>query len=133
MKSTRGGAALKPRSRSANALLLALLMVLPAACGDATYDVEVHNATDVPIILVMTGVTRGELPELPEGPPRYGFQPGESRDFLWWGPFGSKSPATVRAEDPSGTLIFCRRFTYAEIQQVSFRIEIVRGDIRCGG
>lgn len=123
-------AQVRPLAPSPVAILLALVLVVVAACGsDAAYSVELHNATGVPIILVMSGTTRGELPDIP---PRYSVQPDEIFITDWRRPYGSDPPASVRAEDQSGTLIFCRRFTRAEIQQLGFRVEIVRGDLRCG-
>jgi hypothetical protein len=110
-----GLAGLRPRAAATTTVLLALSLALAACGSDAAYGVHVSNATDVPVVFYLTGTTTMK-PELP--PERYHLQPGETFRDSWRAPFGDEPPATVRAEDNNGTLLFCRRYSYKEIQEV---------------
>jgi hypothetical protein len=107
-----------------------ILAAALAACGsDAAYEVRLHNATDSAVVVQVSNTTTSPQPS---GGSVRRIGAGLTFTDLWWAPFGNEPPAVIRAEDPGGTLLFCRRFTYAEIQKVAFRVEIVRGDIQCG-
>lgn len=43
----------------------------------------------------------------------------------------SSTKRTVEAYDEAGVLVFCRRYSYEELQRIGWRIEIVAGQNTC--
>ncbi len=109
------------------ALLVSLAMLLSACriIGDPGHGVFIHNATGARIVLYSMG---GEQPALKET-----LQPDATIPTSWTIPSGPNDARQrkVEAEDLQGRLLFCRRYTYAELDRIRWRVEIVSGQLNC--
>jgi hypothetical protein len=113
--------------------LLFFLFSLCAACGtlqlgDPTKAVEIHNASDVPLVVFDEGRNRWN-----EG---WVIQPGETSKAAWIIPTPGVSGKLihgrrVEAEDLAGNRVFCRYYNYEELKDAGWRVELTKGDIQC--
>lgn len=107
---------------------LAILLALSAtSClGDLSVHVTVRNTTDESIILYEGGRRFPEMKvQLPPGGER-------QTEFMYTQKSSTQILSQVEATDLTGTLIFCRKYTYQDVERLGGVIRIVRGELRCG-
>lgn len=89
--------------------------------GDSFKDVVLHNATDVTLAVFHNGGR-----EVPAS--RVEITAGTSYTAGWLWPISSDDFRTrkVEALDLQGQLIYCKAFSYGELQRLGWKVEIVR-------
>jgi hypothetical protein len=95
--------------------------------GDDLYEVQIENATAA--VLVVT-----EMDAFPSGKPMVSrVDPGKVLLSAWRRPREGRSNerALVRAENETGELLFCQRYTFADIKRLKHRITIHPHEIAC--
>ena len=105
--------------------VIACVLVLGVGCvGDTSEVVYYHNATTVPLLVYGADNTKKDARRVP---------PGETVKDQWLVPpvwSGARpqpgGPAKVQASTESGELVFCHRFTFDELAQMNWKIELTR-------
>jgi hypothetical protein len=106
--------------------LLAIALVgvscIPAF-GDPTKEVFIENRTDVPLVIY----TFDRDPRFKEE-----LAPGQTLRDTWRYPLSSSDRRRVRveADDKVGTRIFCADYSYEDLANAKWRIEVTRA-LRC--
>ena len=112
-------------------MLRALYLTLAAALigvacvgGDASHRVEYRNTTSVPINVYPDSKT-------PSNP--HSIAPGETYNDQWvvpalWSGRRSGPTREVEAKGEDGVRIFCHRYSYEELDRISWVIQIERRD-----
>lgn len=121
--------------RTGSALRIVVLTSLSVAgCtlipfGDYGETVFLHNRTDV-LVYVYELAADGS-----QGTPARQVAPGETLRNQWLTPRPeSRSPTgtrTVEAKDEAGNVVFCRTYTYAELERGGWNIDIRRDTQGC--
>lgn len=92
--------------------------------GDRTRDVSLHNASSETLRVFSF-----------DRDPRFVIElgPGQTTRGTWRYPLKPDDQRKVRveADDLSGRRVFCREISYDDLQALSSRIEIVRGELAC--
>jgi hypothetical protein len=110
-----------------------LLLLICIACGtlrlgDPTQQVEIHNASDVPLVVFAEGRYRPTSDWV--------LQPGETGRSAWImappNPSGKLTGGRrVEADDQAGNRVFCRYYNYQELKDAGWRVELTKGDVQC--
>jgi hypothetical protein len=89
--------------------------------------VSIHNATDIKVFVLRPTWSRSSL-DL-EG---WYIEPGETLNDRWQSALRS-ARLKMTALDPSNRFdpIWCRVYTYGELMQLKWRVDIVKGEISC--
>lgn len=100
---------------------IALTLGLTTSCGDSFKDVVLRNATDVTL-----AVYHNEGREVPAS--RVDIAAGTSHTAGWLWPISSDDFRSRRVEalDAQGQLIYCKAFSYRDLQRMGWKVEIVR-------
>jgi hypothetical protein len=110
------------------AAALLVIFVLPhMACGllrlgDASRNVDLHNATGVVIVLYENATApKGFVSML---------EPSATSESAWLFPIEPSDRRTrlVKATDRDGKLLYCHAFSFAELERIAWRIEITKQD-----
>ena len=107
------------------ALSIVLLSLVMSSCGlmsfgDPARPIDLHNATGVTIILYQDAAA-------PKANTRT-VEPGATAESAWLWPITSsdRRVRVVKATDRSGTLLYCQAFTFGELEEISWRVEITK-------
>ena len=96
--------------------------VIAGCVGDASHEVQYRNATDVPLNVYADSNT-------PTNP--HLLAPAEIYKDRWvvpavWSGVRSGAPRQVIAKTAGGELVFCHRFTFDELERISWMLQIER-------
>ena len=110
------------------ATLCSLLVGLTTGClGDPGYTMFYENKTDVRVSVEILGANPGP-PQIRQ------IEAGGRASSVWTYPSGSGDSrrTTVRARDPAGADVFCRKFSYDEAKgNLRWTVDIVSGVRLC--
>ena len=101
--------------------VVAVAMTASAACGDSFREVVLYNGTDVALEVFHNGGR-----DVPAS--RVEIAPGASHTAGWLWPITSDDfrSRKVEALDDQGQLVFCRTFSYRDLQQLGWKVDIGR-------
>lgn len=99
---------------------------VPFLPSDVSRDVAIENRTNARVVVYLDG--RRDLPAL-----RMTLGPGETwRDgWLWPVQPDDVRRRKVEAEDEQGNVIFCKRYSRLDLDQIGWRIEMTAGVASC--
>ncbi len=116
---------------------LAMLAILAVSCGegpilgDQSHEAWIHNASDTTVIWYDPGGAE----YAPGGSPNFRLAPGETHHTNWLVDRTTRGRQEVRytpkAFDDSKTLVFCRTYTWDELENIGWRIDVVKDEISC--
>ncbi|MBI4492352.1 MAG: hypothetical protein HY690_06120 [Chloroflexi bacterium] len=116
--------------------LFLLVVASSLACrgwivGDPTQDLEIHNASDITVVVYEEGraAPASKLTKFTLDPGKTTITgrivlPPDSSGKLEGG-------QKIDAEDEAGNLVFCRKYTNEELKGLKWRVEIVKGQVLC--
>jgi hypothetical protein len=98
--------------------------------GTPGYSVIIVNASDSPITFYAQDIGETENSAVAVGVP---LSPGEEFVDHWKDPAGlsGEKPATVGATDSTGSVVYCRRLSFAALKASAFHIRVVRSGSEC--
>jgi hypothetical protein len=108
-------------------VVAAVIVVCTAVACDDFYNIELENATGIPIVLHEIGVNRDSQDQVSH------LAPGVVRSNNWRYPRRSQAQdqVTVRAETADGQVVFCRKLSFEDVNAARQHITITRGAIDC--
>lgn len=107
-------------------LAAALLLASCEFPGVQGYQVQVVNKASVPVTYYVVDASDAKFPGVR-------LQPGSTQWNQWTypRPLREEKLPTVSAFDDSGTPVFCKRYTFEQIKDRQYRVEIEEGVIEC--
>jgi hypothetical protein len=107
-------------------------VLLAAGCfSDPGYSVTVQNQTDLPIRFVVEGTDATPGSAMAEGKT---LSPGIESVDHWLVPSGRPEDARkarIRARTLDGTQVYCKSFSFQDLKEVRFHIDIRSGVSEC--
>lgn len=113
------------------ALLLVAILFIEAASascggviiGDPGHVVYLQNLSDTPVLVYEVSGTNKVLDGRVEA--------RQTKKTAWLVPLDSSKKRTVEAYDDAGVLLFCRIYSFEELDRIGWRVEIVKGHNTC--
>ena len=108
-------------------LLLGLLcgVVLPACIGDLSQNVRIVNGTTYTVTVYPYGRNQSQFKHV------LAASASADENMLTSDTNSATFVARVEAVDLSGSLVFCRRYTYGELKQLGWQIQIKDRELQC--